>query len=192
MCLELVHGVVTVYVMQCFEPPSLSCHCPCWGKNGQEFEESAEEGRGQGRARAAGDQRRKTRWSYKSKWPDVCISFRNKTLPAGVESLTTDSGLQDKMDLSCVHNPAVAELMRCIRSQIEALVTGLPPREISAMSLGLAHRSVPPYNDMWTQLLPVITLAVWTNHVDSYQHSSLPLRHLASLWFRTVKCQHVN
>ncbi|XP_053272960.1 nucleolar protein 58 [Pleuronectes platessa] len=47
--------------------------------------------------------------------------------------------IKDKMDLSCVHNPAVAELMRCIRSQIEALVTGLPPKEISAMSLGLAH-----------------------------------------------------
>ncbi|XP_019960060.1 nucleolar protein 58 [Paralichthys olivaceus] len=47
--------------------------------------------------------------------------------------------IKDKLDLSCVHSPAVAELMRCIRSQIEALVTGLPPREISAMSLGLAH-----------------------------------------------------
>merc|ERR1719167_982714 len=29
--------------------------------------------------------------------------------------------------------------MRCIRSQMENLITGLPPREISAMSLGLAH-----------------------------------------------------
>lgn len=47
--------------------------------------------------------------------------------------------IKEKLDLSCVHSPAVAELMRCIRSQIEALVTGLPPREISAMSLGLAH-----------------------------------------------------
>uniref|UniRef100_A0A672ITD4 Nucleolar protein 58 n=1 Tax=Salarias fasciatus TaxID=181472 RepID=A0A672ITD4_SALFA len=47
--------------------------------------------------------------------------------------------LQDKLDLNCVHSPAVAELMRCIRSQIESLVTGLPPKEMSAMSLGLAH-----------------------------------------------------
>ncbi|KAG7503949.1 nucleolar protein 58 [Solea senegalensis] len=47
--------------------------------------------------------------------------------------------IKDKLDLSCVHSPAVAELMRCIRSQIEGLITGLPPREISAMSLGLAH-----------------------------------------------------
>uniref|UniRef100_A0A4W6EGJ4 Nucleolar protein 58 n=1 Tax=Lates calcarifer TaxID=8187 RepID=A0A4W6EGJ4_LATCA len=47
--------------------------------------------------------------------------------------------IKDKLDLSCVHSPAVAELMRCIRSQMESLITGLPPREISAMSLGLAH-----------------------------------------------------
>ncbi|XP_058470508.1 nucleolar protein 58 [Solea solea] len=47
--------------------------------------------------------------------------------------------IKDKLDLSCVYSPAVAELMRCIRSQIEGLITGLPPREISAMSLGLAH-----------------------------------------------------
>lgn len=52
------------------------------------------------------------------------------------------SGLQEKLDLSCVHSPAVAELMRCIRGQMESLITGLPPREMSAMSLGLAHRLV--------------------------------------------------
>lgn len=47
--------------------------------------------------------------------------------------------IKEKLDVSCVHSPAVAELMRCIRGQMEALITGLPPREISAMSLGLAH-----------------------------------------------------
>lgn len=47
--------------------------------------------------------------------------------------------IKDKLDLSCVHSPAVAELMRCIRSQVESLVTGLPAKEMSAMSLGLAH-----------------------------------------------------
>lgn len=47
--------------------------------------------------------------------------------------------IKEKLDLSCVHSPAVAELMRCIRSQMEGLITGLPAREISAMSLGLAH-----------------------------------------------------
>ncbi|KAG9349289.1 hypothetical protein JZ751_027732, partial [Albula glossodonta] len=47
--------------------------------------------------------------------------------------------IKDKLNLSCVHSPAVAELMRGIRNQMEGLITGLPPREISAMSLGLAH-----------------------------------------------------
>ncbi|KAI7807673.1 nucleolar protein 58 isoform X2 [Triplophysa rosa] len=47
--------------------------------------------------------------------------------------------IKDKMNLSCVHSPAVAELMRGIRNQMEGLITGLPAREISAMSLGLAH-----------------------------------------------------
>ncbi|XP_042368990.1 nucleolar protein 58 [Plectropomus leopardus] len=47
--------------------------------------------------------------------------------------------IKEKLDVSCVHSPAVAELMRCIRSQMEGLITGLPPREMSAMSLGLAH-----------------------------------------------------
>lgn len=47
--------------------------------------------------------------------------------------------IKEKLDISCVHSPAVAELMRCIRSQMEGLITGLPARDISAMSLGLAH-----------------------------------------------------
>lgn len=47
--------------------------------------------------------------------------------------------IKDKLSLSCVHSPAVAELMRGIRNQMEGLITGLPPRELSAMSLGLAH-----------------------------------------------------
>uniref|UniRef100_A0A674MSL0 Nucleolar protein 58 n=1 Tax=Takifugu rubripes TaxID=31033 RepID=A0A674MSL0_TAKRU len=44
-----------------------------------------------------------------------------------------------KVNLSCIHSPAVCELMRCIRSQVESLITGLPSREMAAMSLGLAH-----------------------------------------------------
>ncbi|XP_076004905.1 nucleolar protein 58 isoform X2 [Genypterus blacodes] len=47
--------------------------------------------------------------------------------------------IKEKLNLSCIHSPAVAELMRGIRNQMEGLITGLPPREISAMSLGLAH-----------------------------------------------------
>ncbi|XP_073708163.1 nucleolar protein 58 [Garra rufa] len=47
--------------------------------------------------------------------------------------------IKEKLNVSCVHSPAVAELMRGIRNQMEGLITGLPAREISAMSLGLAH-----------------------------------------------------
>ncbi|XP_078259838.1 nucleolar protein 58 isoform X2 [Rhinoraja longicauda] len=47
--------------------------------------------------------------------------------------------IKDKLNLSCIHNATVAELMRGIRTQMNGLITGLPPREISAMSLGLAH-----------------------------------------------------
>ncbi|KAF4111933.1 nucleolar protein 58 [Onychostoma macrolepis] len=47
--------------------------------------------------------------------------------------------IKEKLNLSCVHSPAVAELMRGIRNQMEGLITGLPARELSAMSLGLAH-----------------------------------------------------
>ncbi|KAK2888906.1 hypothetical protein QQF64_029091 [Cirrhinus molitorella] len=47
--------------------------------------------------------------------------------------------IKEKINVTCVHSPAVAELMRGIRNQIEGLITGLPSREISAMSLGLAH-----------------------------------------------------
>ena len=48
--------------------------------------------------------------------------------------------LQDKMNMSCVSSSAVQELMRCIRGQMDSLITGLPQRELSAMALGLAHR----------------------------------------------------
>lgn len=47
---------------------------------------------------------------------------------------------QEKFNVSCLHNNAVNELMRCIRSQRGNLITGLPEEEISSMALGLAHR----------------------------------------------------
>ncbi|XP_029462145.1 nucleolar protein 58 [Rhinatrema bivittatum] len=47
--------------------------------------------------------------------------------------------IKEKLNLSCIHSPMVTELMRGIRSQVEGLITGLPAREMAAMSLGLAH-----------------------------------------------------
>lgn len=49
------------------------------------------------------------------------------------------SAIKDKFDLQCVSNTAVQELMRCIRSQLDSLITGLPKKEMTAMALGLAH-----------------------------------------------------
>ncbi|XP_053554661.1 nucleolar protein 58 [Bombina bombina] len=47
--------------------------------------------------------------------------------------------IKEKTNLSCIHGAVVTELMRGIRNQMDGLITGLSSREISAMSLGLAH-----------------------------------------------------
>jgi len=47
--------------------------------------------------------------------------------------------IQDKLDLNCVYDSKVGELMRCIRSQVSGLISGLPDKEMAAMELGLAH-----------------------------------------------------
>lgn len=49
------------------------------------------------------------------------------------------SAIKDKLSLQCVSNSAVQELMRCIRSQADSLISGLPEKELTAMTLGLAH-----------------------------------------------------
>ncbi|XP_049287420.1 nucleolar protein 58 isoform X1 [Anopheles funestus] len=49
------------------------------------------------------------------------------------------NAIKEKLSLQCVANTSVQELMRCIRSQSESLLSGLPKKEMTAMSLGLAH-----------------------------------------------------
>lgn len=49
------------------------------------------------------------------------------------------NAIKDKLSLQCVANTSVMELMRCIRSQSENLLSALPKKEMAAMSLGLAH-----------------------------------------------------
>lgn len=49
------------------------------------------------------------------------------------------SAIKDKLNLQCVSNTSVQELMRCIRSQMDSLISGLPKKEMTAMALGLAH-----------------------------------------------------
>lgn len=46
------------------------------------------------------------------------------------------SAIKDKLELKCVANSAVQELMRCIRSQSDSLLAGLPKKEMTAMALG--------------------------------------------------------
>lgn len=49
------------------------------------------------------------------------------------------NAIKEKLSLQCVSNSSVQELMRCIRSQSESLLAGLPKKEMTAMALGLAH-----------------------------------------------------
>merc|ERR1712218_749567 len=49
------------------------------------------------------------------------------------------SVIKSKTDLDCVYSTNVMELMRCIRSQMPELVSGGDDKEMTAMSLGLAH-----------------------------------------------------
>lgn len=49
------------------------------------------------------------------------------------------NAIKDKLDLQCVANNGVQELLRCIRSQSDSLLAGLPKKEMTAMALGLAH-----------------------------------------------------
>lgn len=49
------------------------------------------------------------------------------------------NAIKEKLNLSCVSNSSIQELMRCIRSQMDSLLSGLPKKEMTAMALGLAH-----------------------------------------------------
>ncbi|CAD1471619.1 unnamed protein product, partial [Heterotrigona itama] len=56
-----------------------------------------------------------------------------------VADVKLGNAIKDKLSLSCVSNTAIQELMRCIRSQMDSLLAGLPKKELTAMALGLAH-----------------------------------------------------
>ncbi|XP_043689848.1 probable nucleolar protein 5-2 [Telopea speciosissima] len=47
--------------------------------------------------------------------------------------------IKEKLQIDCVHNNAVMELMRGLRSQLTELISGLPVQDLAPMSLGLAH-----------------------------------------------------
>ncbi|XP_059617282.1 nucleolar protein 58 [Phlebotomus argentipes] len=66
----------------------------------------------------------------------VSEDVQNKLLVADAK---LGNAIKDKMALQCVSNSAVQELLRCIRTQSESLLSGLPKKEMTAMALGLAH-----------------------------------------------------
>ncbi|XP_043255876.1 nucleolar protein 58 [Colletes gigas] len=65
-----------------------------------------------------------------------CAEFQEQLAVADAK---LGNAIKDKLSLSCVSNTAIQELMRCIRSQIDSLLVGLPKKEMTAMALGLAH-----------------------------------------------------
>ncbi|KAG0483847.1 hypothetical protein HPP92_011931 [Vanilla planifolia] len=49
------------------------------------------------------------------------------------------NAIKDKLKIECVHNNAVMELMRGLRSQLTELISGLGVQDLAPMSLGLSH-----------------------------------------------------
>lgn len=47
--------------------------------------------------------------------------------------------IKEKMEIDCVANSTIQELMRCIREQADSLLEGLEKKELTACTLGLAH-----------------------------------------------------
>jgi len=59
--------------------------------------------------------------------------------PLAVADAKLGSLIKEKFKINCLNNNAVSELMRCIRSQLDSLITELPEKEQIAMMLGTAH-----------------------------------------------------
>lgn len=49
------------------------------------------------------------------------------------------NAINSKLNITCVTNNAVGELNRCIRGHLSELLDGLPEKELTAMTLGVAH-----------------------------------------------------
>ncbi|KAF8097956.1 hypothetical protein N665_0278s0017 [Sinapis alba] len=47
--------------------------------------------------------------------------------------------IKEKLKIDCVHNNAVMELLRGVRSQLSELISGLGEQDLAPMSLGLSH-----------------------------------------------------
>ncbi|XP_057499308.1 probable nucleolar protein 5-2 [Actinidia eriantha] len=49
------------------------------------------------------------------------------------------NSIKEKLQIDCVHNNGVMELMRGVRSQLTELISGLGAQDLAPMSLGLSH-----------------------------------------------------
>ncbi|MED6137901.1 Ribosomal RNA processing protein 1 A [Stylosanthes scabra] len=49
------------------------------------------------------------------------------------------NAIKEKLQIDCVHNNAVMELMRGVRNQLTELISGLAVQDMAPMSLGLSH-----------------------------------------------------
>ncbi|GAB4855463.1 Ribosomal RNA processing protein 1 A [Ancistrocladus abbreviatus] len=49
------------------------------------------------------------------------------------------NAIKEKLQIECVHNNVVMELMRGVRSQLTELISGLATQDLAPMSLGLSH-----------------------------------------------------
>ncbi|XP_010546633.1 PREDICTED: probable nucleolar protein 5-2 [Tarenaya hassleriana] len=49
------------------------------------------------------------------------------------------NAIKEKLKIDCVHNTAVMELLRGVRSQLTELISGLGDQDLAPMSLGLSH-----------------------------------------------------
>ncbi|KAM3345477.1 hypothetical protein P3S68_025186 [Capsicum galapagoense] len=57
----------------------------------------------------------------------------------GVADSKLGNAIKEKLQIECVHNNVVMELMRGLRSQLTELISGLATQDFAPMSLGLSH-----------------------------------------------------
>ncbi|KAE8678192.1 Nucleolar protein 58 [Hibiscus syriacus] len=57
----------------------------------------------------------------------------------GVADSKLGNAIKEKLKIDCVHNNAVMELLRGVRTQLTELITGLGAQDLAPMSLGLSH-----------------------------------------------------
>ncbi|XVE89813.1 hypothetical protein DITRI_Ditri20bG0024500 [Diplodiscus trichospermus] len=57
----------------------------------------------------------------------------------GVADSKLGNAIKEKLKIDCVHNTAVMELLRGVRTQLSELISGLGAQDLAPMSLGLSH-----------------------------------------------------